>query len=237
MSIFSKQPKKISGETTAGKLFEVDTQYLKSRVKANQFKTVGEALRAYVHVGIQVELAKERGKDETMFAVVKKQQEVVLEGTRPLVEKLDEMDEHLKYAVADLLARMEAMEAQTSENTSALKRLTGGVNRLLEISVICYGLLRHYVLGVFVVRLSKTSFEKYAEGFRRRLEIFRTNMRAGNLLLEGDYEAHAEEFARGLTEATSVPMPASDGEQKMLQNLTPPVLGVPFEISDEKTPS
>lgn len=232
MSIFAKQPKKISGETSAGKLFEVDTQYLKSRVRAKQFKTLSDALRAYVHIGIQVELNKERGKDETMFAVAKKQQEVVLEGTRPLVEKLEEVDETVKYAVAELTARLAALESQTSENTATLKRLFVGVNRLLEITVICYGMLRHYVLGVFVVRLSKTPFEKYADGFRRRLDIFRTAVRGGNLLLEGNYEEQAEIFARGLTEATNVQMPASDDEQIALQKATPPILGVPFTISE-----
>lgn len=235
MTLYNRRPKKKSGETTGGKLYEVDTEYIKKRVKAGQFKTVGEALREYVHIGIQVELSTERGKDETMYAVVKKQEQVVLEGTRPLVEKLDAVDLHMREEIERLVARLEAVEAQNSEVAAALKRLTGGINRLLEISVICYGMLRHYVLGVFVVRLSKTPFEKYAEGFRRRLEIFRASTRGGNLLLEGDYEEMAEKFARGLTEATKVPMPASDQEQNELQKATQPVLGVPFDFSDQNS--
>jgi hypothetical protein len=234
MSIYTRRPKKISGVTTGGKLYEVDTEYLMKRVKAGQFKTVGAALREYVHLGVQLELSTERGKDETMYAVVKKQEQVVLEGTRPLVEKLDEVDANLRAAVTALIERMEAVETQTSENTAALKRVSAGMNRLLEISVICYGMLRHYVLGVFVVRLSKTSFEKYAEGFKKRLEIFRTSVRSGNLLLVGDYEQAASDFATGLTEATGIPLPQSDLDQAALQQIIPPNLGVPFDLPPDE---
>lgn len=106
----------------------------------------------------------------------------------------------------DLSERLSRLERQSMRHNQA-------VNRLLEISIMCYGILRRYVLGLFVIRLTKTRFEDYAAGFKKRLEIFRNSIRSGNLLLEGDYEKTADEFAQGLDEATTIKWPVSNQDQ------------------------
>lgn len=234
MPIFSRKPLKIAGQSTSGKLYQTDHDYLMSRVAAGDFKKIGEALREYVHIGVRVERNTELGKDETMYAVRKKQEMVVHEGTKPLVEKLGHVDDHVREqldrhgvlineALASVTERLAMLERQSVRHNQ-------GINRLLEISVVCYGILRHYVLGLFVIRLTKTKFEDYAAGFRKRLSIFLKSVRAGNLLLEDNYEALAEEFAAGISAASSVTMPVTNKDQEAAQREQPPILGQPFDV-------
>jgi hypothetical protein len=235
MALATRKPKVTSGKSRYTKLFQTDEDYISSRIKAKQFVDGSEAIRHYVNLAIRVERNTELGKDETMYAVVKKQETVVLEGTRPLVAKVEEVGEIVRSeltkqgaAVArleaaqnanlyELAERIERLEAQSSAHSAA-------VAKLLEISIICYGILRHYVLGLFVVRLTKTKFEIYREGFKKRLDVFRANLRTGNLLLEGDYEKLAEDFSRNLSQATGVNLVDSNEEQAAAQKITEPIL-------------
>jgi hypothetical protein len=235
MALATRKPKLISGKNRYARLFQTDDDYIESRVRASSFKDGGEAIRHYVNLAIRIERSTEAGKDETMYAVVKKQETVVLEGTRPLVAKLEEVGELVRTELArqsvavagleqsqnanlnEVRERIERLEAEASAHTAA-------VSRLIEISIICYGILRHYVLGLFAVRLTKTKFEDYCEGFKKRLDVFRANIRTGNLLLEGDYEKQAEEFSRHLSHATGVNLVNSNEEQAAAQKITEPIL-------------
>jgi hypothetical protein len=217
MAIFKRQPKKKSGESRYTRLYQVDDDYIISRINDKQFESFGEALCYYVNVGLRVEKQKEIGKDETMYAVVKKQEMVVLEGTRPLVESIEtfgrtieDLQSTQEQQTNDLLKRLERLEEHAVRQRTA-------TSRLLEVTIICYGILRHYVLGLFVVRLTKTPFQSYANGFIKRLELIKLSIRSGNLLLEGEYENLAEEFARGLADATGVQIPQSNDEQSTAQ--------------------
>lgn len=224
MSIFKRRPKEISGDNRSVKLFQTDDDYIQSRVKAGGYKNTATAIRMYVNLGVRVERQTELGKDETMYAVVKKQETVVLEGTRPLVAAVQLLNGDVRATMGRQDETILALAQQLERLTAQVERQSLVLNRLLEISVICYGILRHYVLGLFVVRLTKTPFATYAAGFAKRLDIFRKSVRASNLLLEGDYEQAAEEFARALAEATSVKMPANNGEQLAQQTVVAPVL-------------
>jgi DNA repair exonuclease SbcCD ATPase subunit len=177
-------------------------------------------------LGVRVEKNTESGKDEMLYAVAKKQETVVREGIKPLVEKVELFDdtirrqgEHFIELREDVTARLKRLEEQTGRQTAA-------VSKLLELTTICYGILRHYVIGLFVVRLTKTAFHTYAAGFSKRLELFKLSLRSGNILLDGDYEQRAEEFARGLADATGVRMPVSDVEQAADQRVQTPVTEV-----------
>jgi hypothetical protein len=225
MSVFSRKPKVVSGDSRYSKLYQVDDDYLTSRIGAGEFKNFGEAMRHYVMLGVRVEKQTEAGKDETLFAVVKKQQDVVREGMKPLVASVEHFGEQMQRHGEDISGLREDVLARLLRLEEQAERQASATSRLLEITVICYGILRHYVLGLFVVRLTKTTFSQYAEGFISRLEIFRASLRSGNLLLEGDYEKKADEFARSLAEATGVAMPTSDAEQSAAHRAEAPVRG------------
>jgi hypothetical protein len=176
-----------------------------------------------VNEAIRIRRSVESGKDETMYAVVKKQEMVVQQGTKHLAETVSGVGQQVQdslsrhdITISDFAERLAAVERHTARQSAA-------INRLLEISIVCYGILRHYVLGLFVVRLTKQTFQQYAEGFSKRLDVFRKSVRSGNLLLEGDYELMAEEFAQGLASATTVVMPGSDEEQARAQRTASPV--------------
>ncbi len=230
MSIFKRKPKLRSGIVRSAKLYQSDDDYIQSAITAGRYKTMSDALIEYVHIGVRVERNTDLGKDETMYAVVKKQEMVVHEGTKYLAETIVAVDQHVreemaqnKALLAGLSERLAQVERQTAQHTNI-------ANRLLEISIICYGILRHYVLGLFVVRLTKTPFENYAAGFGKRLNIFKANIRAGNILLEGEYERAAEEFSLGLTEATGVTVPKTNAEQVATQATQTSIVKNPFDV-------
>ncbi len=168
MSIFKRKPRIRSGVSRSAKLYQSDDDYIQSAIAAGRYKSISDALCEYVRIGVRVERNTDLGKDETMYAVVKKQEMVVHEGTKHLVEKLSSVDDHIREEMArhnlsfiDLSERLARLERQIAYHTKI-------ATRLLEISIICYGILRHYVLGLFVVRLSKTPFEAYAAGFKKK---------------------------------------------------------------------
>lgn len=233
MAIYSRRPKLKSSRTRGTKLYKTDDEFLESLLESKEYRTASDAIADLVNEAIRIRRAKDLGRDETMYAVVKKQEQVVHNGTQHLVTKLDEIGHniqeelgHHSLTITDLAERVAMVERQAARTNTAL-------NRVLEILVVCYGILRHYVLGIFVLRLTKTKFDAYSEGFKKRLDLFRTSIRAGNLLLEGDYEKHAEEFAQGLEDATTIKMPLSNEDQEAAQKLQPPVLtSAPFGVPD-----
>ncbi len=236
MALYSRRPKLKSTHARGTKLYITDDNYLEALLTSKEYTTASDAIADLVNEAIRIRKAKDLGKDETLYAVTKKQEMVVHEGTKPLVEKLDQLDRnisgelgHFGLTLTDLIERITMLERQAARQSSA-------VNRLLEITVICYGILRHYVLGIFVTKLTKLDFQTYADGFKKRLEVFRLSVRSGNSLLEGDYENLADEFAHSLVEATSVQMPASNEEQILLQQQDRPVLSTNALHVSEKFP-
>lgn len=90
---------------------------------------------------------------------------VVSEGTRPLVAKLDEVQKNVREAFAQNESKSANLENVIYKMNAELQLLKnevqnqqGGINRLLEISIICYGTLRHYVSGIFITKLTKVKF-------------------------------------------------------------------------------
>lgn len=205
MSIYSKRPKLLHDVPVQTKLFKNDQDYMSALIKSGEFASRPDAVRLLVNEAVRIRIQKDAGKDETNFAIVKKHQMVVSEGTKPLVAKLDEVDKNMRVALAQSAATTVNLENVINKLNAEMQLVKAevqnqqrGINRLLEISVICYGILRHYVLGIFVTKLTKVKFSDYVAGFSDRVGKMRLNLRAGNVLLEGDYEALADEFARRL---------------------------------------
>lgn len=225
MAIYTRRPKNISPNSRYTKLFFNDDKYVLDIVKAKSYESPCDAIRDLVNEAIRVRQAKERGKDETLYAVVKKQEMVVHEGTKHLAESVKNIGQQVSESLTQHDLNINELTDRLAILERHVARQNRAVNRLLEISVICYGILRHYVLGLFVVRLTKQSFQSYSEGFSKRLNIFRKSVMAGNLLLEGDYEQIAADFAQGLEAASTVAMPASNEEQSAAQKDAMPLTG------------
>jgi Arc/MetJ-type ribon-helix-helix transcriptional regulator len=238
MTINTRPPQVISKAPTQTKLFKTDRDKIAALVEDRMYDTASDAVRELVNEALRHRRTQALGRDKAMYAVAKELEMGVYEGTKPLMEQVAQIDRRIRddlnrrnetmdETMKDLVKRIRHLEKQSTHHASK-------VNRLLEISVICYGILRHYVLGLFVIRLTKTKFEDYATGFKKRLEIFRWSMKSSNFLLDGEYERLAEEFARSLEEATSVTYPQSNRQQATAQKREPPVLtDKPFDVPED----
>ncbi|MBA2731565.1 MAG: hypothetical protein H0U54_01605 [Acidobacteria bacterium] len=238
MTTDTRRPQVISKAPTQTKLFKTDRDKIAALVEDRMYDTASDAVRELVNEALRHRRTQALGRDKAMYAVAKELEIGVYEGTKPLMEQVAQVDrrirddlnhrnETMNETMKDLVERISHLERQSKHHASK-------VNRLLEISVICYGILRHYVLGLFVIRLTKTKFEDYAAGFKKRLSIFRWSMKSSNFLLDGEYERLAEEFARSLEEATSVTYPQSNWQQAAAQEQEPPVLtDKPFDVPED----
>lgn len=242
-----------------------DDEYICRRLEAKDFASFSDAMRFYINIGTQLEREKEAGKDETMFAVRKAQGRVVKKSLTQtqldLTKRIDDFDEKVSTFFADFVGKNKAHESDQNfaEIRDALNRTTDeleavkkhladlkmqaeihaiDIRRLLEICVICYGTLRHYVLGILSVRLTKQKYSGYEAGFRKRVRLWAQAAREGNELLDADYEKidgysvrddspsplekHADDFAHGLSDVTLNPIPQDDAQQAAFQLKEPP---------------
>lgn len=233
MTTDTRRPKLISQLPTQTKLFKTDRDQIAALVRERIYNTASDAVRELVHEALRHRRTQALGRDKAMYAVAKELEMGVYEGTKPLMEQVAQVDRRIRDDLTRHNATMNELGKRLSQLERQSKHHASKVNRLLEISVICYGILRHYVLGLFVIRLTKTKFEDYAAGFKKRLAIFRYSMRSSNFLLDGEYERLAEEFARSLTEATSVIYPQSNADQEAAQEKEAPILTTPFSVPED----
>src|SRR5437764_15091462 len=96
MPIYSRRPKLKSSHARGTKLYINDDAYLEALLKNKKYETASDAIADLVNEAIRIRRAKELGRDETMYAVVKKQEEVVHNGTQHLVEKLEAIDRNIQ---------------------------------------------------------------------------------------------------------------------------------------------
>ena len=189
-----RRPRKTSSKPRMSKLYSVDDAYMMERVEAGEYKTISDAIREFAHIGCKRERgSKIDAKDST--AIAAQQQTAITENINRLVERMETLDRTLNDFGTDMRGSLDHTSEQTTRLETRLAELekhasTNGINirRLLEITVVIYGMIRHYVLGVFVVGRSKLSFAQYEQEFLKRIRLWSKSARENNVILDAPYE-------------------------------------------------
>lgn len=115
---------------------------------------------------------------------------------------------------------------------AAAERQAYRADQTLELTTICYGILRHDAPGFLVAKPSTSKFSDYESGLRKRVRLQAESARRDDTLVDASFDSVAgvesksylvslievagDDFARSLSEVTKVPMVSSNEEQSVL---------------------
>ncbi|MEJ7575912.1 MAG: hypothetical protein WKF74_02785 [Pyrinomonadaceae bacterium] len=171
------KPREISDVHVQTRLLEAD-QVFYSKLCRKENKTSARMLRDLVHEALQVRRSKELGRDETMWAVVAKQIEVVTQGTRPFAEQIKEMRERLDRHIQLSSEYSVLINEQLSDIIEANKHTSKGLNLSVRNIAIIRALLRYYVFEYHLMNVQSKNKtitpEQVKDRYRKLVERLRT---------------------------------------------------------------